>query len=236
MDNINTVNHLPNHIAYIIDGNGRWALKRGLSRSMGHKAGFKNLQKIVDETFKLGIKYVSIYGFSTENWNRPKEEVDFLCDLFREFVASDFSKEESYIRLNVMGDYARFPKDLVEELEKALERTKHNTKCVLNLGINYGGRDEIVYAVNNLIASGKKQVSAEDISNALYTKGQPDPDFIIRTSGEQRISNFMLWQSAYSEYYFPKIYWPAFNKKCLMEALAEYQKRNRRFGAIKEKE
>lgn len=226
---------LPKHIGFIIDGNGRWAKERGLTRSMGHKAGMLALKEAIKNSFELGIKFVSIYGFSTENWNRPKDEVNFLFNLFREFIKSDFNEiEGKNARLNIMGDYTKFPDDLVKEIEKALEETKNNDGFVLNLGINYGGRDEIVRAVNNIINSGVKEITKENFNDYLYTKGLPDPDFIVRTSGEQRISNFMLWQNAYSEFYFPKTYWPDFNKKELIKSLLNYQQRNRRFGAIKE--
>lgn len=229
---------LPKHIGFIIDGNGRWAKERGLTRSMGHKAGMIALKEAIKNSFDLGISIVSIYGFSTENWNRPKEEIDYLFNLFRGFIKSDFSEvseaKDKKVRLNIMGDYTKFPKDLVSEIEKALEESKDNDGFVLNLGINYGGRDEIVRAVNNIIKSNVKEITKEDFNSYLYTAGLPDPDFIIRTSGEQRISNFMLWQNAYSEFYFPKTYWPDFNKKELIKSLLNYQKRNRRFGAIKE--
>jgi undecaprenyl diphosphate synthase len=229
------VNKLPKHIAFIIDGNGRWAKKRGLPRSMGHKAGMLALKNSIKNAFDLGIKVVSIYGFSTENWNRPKDEVDYLFKLFREFIDNDFNEINKYdVKFNIMGDYTKFPNDLVKAIEDCLVKTKDNKTFTLNLGINYGGRDEIVRAINNIIKDGVKEVNKELINDYLYTKGLPDPDFIIRTSGEQRISNFMLWQCSYSEFYFPKTYWPDFNKKELIKSLINYQKRNRRFGAIKE--
>ncbi len=228
-----TILKLPNHIAYIIDGNGRWAKARGLSRSLGHKAGFNNLKKILKESFyNYGIKYVSVYAFSTENWNRPKAEVDYLIDLFTDYVSNDFMKQFPKVKLNIMGDYTVFPDKLQENANKTIEATKDETDFVLNLGINYGGRDEIVYAVNKLISNGETNVTKEKISGALYTANIPDPDFIIRTSGEQRLSNFMLWQCSYSELYFPKVHWPSFGKKELKRALVEYTKRDRRFGKI----
>lgn len=228
-----TILKLPNHIAYIIDGNGRWAKARGLSRSLGHKAGFNNLKKILKESFyNYGIKYVSVYAFSTENWNRPKAEVDYLIDLFTDYVSNDFMKQFPKVKLNIMGDYTVFPDKLQENANKTIEATKDETDFVLNLGINYGGRDEIVYAVNKLISNGETNVTKEKISGALYTANIPDPDFIIRTSGEQRLSNFMLWQCSYSELYFPKVHWPSFGKKELKKALVEYTKRDRRFGKI----
>ncbi len=226
---------LPKHIGYIVDGNGRWAKKRGMPRSFGHKVGLKTLKQAVINAFDLGIEVVSIFGFSTENWNRPKDELDCLFKLFEEFLEKDnFDYNGRGIKLNVMGDYTKFPKNLVEKVEGMLKQTKDNKKFVLNLGINYGGQDELVMAFNKLLNSGKKEITKKDIENNLYTAGLPMPDLVIRTSGEQRISNFMLWQMAYSELYFTKTYWPDFNKKQLIKALKNYQKRNRRFGAIKE--
>lgn len=228
-------NKLPKHIAFIIDGNGRWAKKRGLPRTFGHKAGMLAVKNTIQNCFDLGIPIVSIYGFSTENWNRPKEEVDYLMNLFRDFIKDQMDEIYSYdVKFNLLGDYTKFPNDLVKEIEKAVEKTKNRKTFTLNLAINYGGRDEIVRAVNNIIKSEAKEINAEMFANYLYTTNQPDPDFIVRTSGEQRISNFMLWQNAYSEFYFPKTYWPDFNKTELITALINFQKRNRRFGAIKE--
>ena len=225
---------IPIHIAYIIDGNGRWAKERNKPRSYGHKHGFLALKKIIKASFELGINYVSIYAFSTENWNRPQAEVDYLMKILRDYINSKtFQKDLKDVKLNIMGDYTKFPKDLAEACEKTMEETKQN-KFVLNLGINYGGRDEILHAVNEIKKKEKGEVTTEIFEKYLYTAGQPSPDFIIRTSGEQRLSNFMLWQCAYAEFYFPKTYWPDFDKKELIKALEEYSKRNRRFGAIKE--
>ncbi len=226
---------LPKHIGFIVDGNGRWAKKRGMPRSFGHKVGLETLKQNIFSSFKLGIQVVSIFGFSTENWNRPQEELDGLFELFTNFLKSGgFDFDTMGIRLNVMGDYTKFPKNLADEIERTLERTKHYTNFVLNLGINYGGQDELVRAVNKLIKQGKTAVTKQDIEDNLYTAGLPKPDLVIRTSGEYRISNFMLWQMAYSELYFTKTYWPDFKFKGLIKALKNYQKRNRRFGAIKE--
>lgn len=226
---------LPKHIAFIIDGNGRWAKERGLTRSMGHKAGFRNLEKIVKECFyTYGIESVSIYAFSTENWNRPKKEVDYLIGIFRKYISESFKDKYPDVRLNIMGDLNKFPEDVAENARKTMEKTKDDFKFTLNLGINYSGRDELVYAVNNIIAEGIQTVDKEIIDNHLYTGGQAPLDFCVRTSGENRLSNFMLWQMAYAELYFPKVYWPAFSKKDLLEALKVFQSRDRRFGAIKE--
>lgn len=227
---------LPTHIGFIIDGNGRWAKERGLSRSMGHKAGINNFDTIIKECFyKYGIKYVSIYAFSTENWNRPKAEIDFLIKAFRKYLqGGSFVKKFPGAKLNIMGDYTKFPADLVKNAEQTIDATKNNTEFVLNLGINYSGQDELVMAVNRIIDKRIKNVDRKVIEDNLYTAGMPPLDFVIRTSGEQRLSNFMLWQISYAELYFPKTYWPAFKKKDLLLALQDYQNRDRRFGSIKE--
>lgn len=231
----NELQKLPKHIGFIIDGNGRWAKERGLPRSMGHNAGIKALDLIIKECFyTYKIPTVSIYAFSTENWNRPKAEIDFLINAFRKYVSKDFLKKFPRAKLNIMGDYTKFPKDLATAAEKTMEQTKDFTEFTLNLGINYSGQDELVYAVNNIIKSGVNQVDKKIIEDNLYTKGQEPLDFVVRTSGELRLSNFMLWQIAYAELYFPKTYWPDFKKKELYEALKAYQSRDRRFGAIKE--
>lgn len=231
----NTLQKLPNHIAFIIDGNGRWAKRRGLTRSMGHKAGLDNLDRIIKECFyNYGIHAVSIYAFSTENWNRPKAEVDYLMKAFKRYLSAGFSKKYPNVKLNVMGDTSRLPDGLKEQVKKTMNETKDNTQYVLNIGINYSGQDELVYAVNSIIAEGYKTVDRQIIADHLYTSGQEFPDFLVRTSGEYRLSNFMLWQLAYSELYFPSKCWPEFKKRDLYLALKEYQSRDRRFGAIKE--
>ncbi len=228
-------NNLPVHVAFILDGNGRWAKRRGMPRPMGHKAGIIACKETVKNCLDLGIKVVSYYAFSTENWNRPQEEIDTIFSLLRDFIKNDLDDVfANDVKLVVSGDYTKFPQDLVEELELNMEKTKNNTKLILNLCINYGGRPEIIRAINNIIASGVKQVDEKLVSSYLYTANLPDPDFVVRTSGENRISNFMLWQNAYAEFYFPKVLWPDFNKKELIKALIEYQGRNRRFGKIVE--
>lgn len=225
---------LPQHIAFIIDGNGRWAKRRGLPRSMGHKSGMIRMKKTVTHAFDLGIHCVSVYCFSTENWNRPKEEVDYLFDLFRQYFEKEF--EELFargVRLQVMGDLSKIPLDVQQSLRAAIERTKDNDKYVLNLAINYGGRNEIVRACNMAIDKGN-HVDIPAFEKLLYTKDLPPLDLIIRSSGELRLSNFMLWQAAYAEFYFSNIMWPDFDDKQLDKALIDFQHRNRRFGAIKE--
>ena len=191
------------------------------------------------ETYKMvreiGIKYVSIYAFSTENWNRPKEEVDGLMKLFRKLI-KEFYNEKQYkdARVEFLGDLTRFDADIRDGALDIMERTKSNTELHINICMNYGGREDIVQAVNKLIAQGKTEITMDDISANLYTKNCPDPDFIVRTSGEHRLSNFMPWQSTYAELYFPKVLWPDFSKEDLIEAIKEFSSRDRRFGAIKE--
>ena len=232
---LKTAYKLPNHICFIIDGNGRWAKQRHLPRSQGHIKGFGKLEKVYKMVRELGIKYVSIYAFSTENWNRPKEEVDGLMKLFRRAVKEFYSeKKYSDCRIQFLGDLNKFDADIKENAIKVMEKTKNNTALHINICLNYGGREDIVQAVNKLIKQGKTEITMDDISANLYTADCPDPDFIIRTSGEHRLSNFMPWQSTYAELYFPKVLWPDFGKKDLIEAIKEYSSRDRRFGAIKE--
>lgn len=226
---------LPRHIAFIIDGNGRWAKRRGLPRMFGHRAGIETLKENIVECRNLGIDVVSVFGFSTENWNRPQPELDGLFNLFEEFFKNETIDFMGLgIKVRIMGDYTKFPQHLVDNAKALIERTKNNDKMVLNMGINYGGHDDILHAVNNMIKDGVKDVDKATMEGYLYTSGLPAPDFVVRTSGELRISNFMLWQMAYSELYFPKTLWPDFHKKDLYKALKSYQKRNRRYGAIKE--
>lgn len=225
---------LPKHLGIIIDGNGRWAQDKGLPRSLGHQAGLRTLEKILKECFFThNIPYVSIYAFSTENWNRPQQEVDFLMDLFRKYFKKNLEKKYPEVRFNIMGDLFKCPEDIRVSANKLMEKTKNNYKYTFNLAFNYGGQQELVKAYNEMIKDGVKEVTKETIENYLYTKNEPPVDFVIRTSGEQRLSNFMLWQVAYAELYFTQTNWPAFNKKHLIKALDEYQKRDRRFGAIK---
>ena len=232
---LKTVYKLPTHIAFIIDGNGRWAKKRHLPRSQGHIKGADKMEKIYKMVRDTGIKYVSIYAFSTENWNRPKEEVDGLMKLFRKSINTFYNqKKYSDCHIEFLGDLTKFDDDIYKSALDIMERTKNNTEFYINVCLNYGGREDIVQAVNKLIAQGKTSVTIDDISANLYTCNSPDPDFIVRTSGEHRLSNYMPWQSTYAELYFPKVLWPDFGKKDLIEAIKEYSSRDRRFGAIKE--
>jgi len=231
----NQLEKIPSHVAFIIDGNGRWAKEQGKPRSYGHQKGVAVVKKIAKSCRKRGIKVVSIFAFSTENWNRPQKEVDFLFKLFL-LNAKQIDKKKDFdgVRYNFMGDLSKLPKKLSQILESIMQKTKDNTDFCVNIGINYGGRDEIVRAVNKLLQQGKKSVTIQDVKDNLDTSFLPDPELVVRSGGERRISNFMLWQIAYTEFYFPKTHWPAFTKRDLVKALKVYQKRNRRFGAIKE--
>ena len=229
------LNNLPGCVAFIIDGNGRWAKKRGLPRMLGHRAGIDAVKKTIDYAENLGLKEIMFYCFSTENWNRPKLEVDGLFDLFREFVKNEADKySKRGFMFKLVGDRTRIPADIVKKVEEIEEKTKDCTKMKVALCINYGGKFDILNAVNNILKDGKIEVSETEFESYLLTKDFKNPDLIIRTSGEQRISNFLLYQMAYSELYFTNTYWPDFDKKCLEMAICDYQKRNRRFGAIKE--
>lgn len=230
---------LPAHIGIIMDGNGRWAKKRGLPRSVGHKSGADNFRKITKYCSEIGIKYLTVYAFSTENWKRPEEEVKFLMDLFEQYMKealTDFQNEN--IRVIFLGDKSKFSDNLKNLICEVEEVSKNKTGMVLNIAMNYGGRDEIIKAVRSLseeLCEGKlspEEINEECISGKLYTSGQPDPDLIIRPSGEYRLSNFLLWQSAYSELIFMDVLWPDFSKRDLDRAINEYSARNRRFGGI----
>lgn len=236
-------NRLPKHIAVIMDGNGRWAKKRNLPRTLGHRAGVEALKKIVRETSDMGIKYLTAYVFSTENWKRSKEEVNGIMKLLVEFLSRELDElHENNVVINTIGDISRLPDSCIEILTKAKEKTKNNTGLILNLALNYGGRDEIVYAIKNIFEEYEKgnitkediaNLKEEDINNFIYTKGMPDPDIIIRPSGEQRLSNFMLWQCAYSEFWYSDINWPDFKIEDLHRAIRDFQNRDRRFGGVK---
>lgn len=228
-------NRIPEHVAFIMDGNGRWAKKRMLPRLAGHKAGVDALKRVISAGKELGVKIMSFYAFSTENWKRDKEEVYGIFKLVEDHLTENFNKFiENNIKLQTMGDISKLPESLYKKLVDITNKTQKNTGLIVNVGLNYGGRDEIVNAFNNLIKKGVNKITEEDIKNELYTKNLSDPDLIIRTSGEQRLSNFMLYQAAYSEFYFPKVHWPDFNKKYLEKAIIEYQSRDRRYGKIKQ--
>lgn len=226
----NTV--VPRHVGFIMDGNGRWAKQRNKPRNFGHQRGAENVEKVVSACFSSGIEYVSLYAFSTENWGRPKEEVDKIMELFYKFLVK-YTKNliKNEIRLIVSGDKSKLSSKLVELIKESEESTKNYHKT-LNLAINYGGKQEIVTAINTLLKSGKSEISEKDVEGVLYTRDLPDIDLVVRTSGEQRLSNFFIWQCAYSEFYFTDVLWPDFDEKCLKDAIECYSKRNRRFGKL----
>jgi undecaprenyl diphosphate synthase len=231
---------IPEHIAIIMDGNGRWAKARNLPRALGHRAGVETIRRIVKECDKLGVKYLTLYAFSTENWNRPLEEVDALMKLLVEYLKNEFEELNSNgVVINSIGNISKLPQICRTELSNAYEKTKNNKGLILNLALNYGGRSEIVDAVKAISSDLMcKKISKDDItedlfSKYMYTGEMPDPDLIIRPSGELRLSNFLLWQSAYSEFWFSDINWPDFHEKELKLAILDYQKRDRRFGKVK---
>ncbi len=231
--------NLPVHIGVIMDGNGRWAKKRGLPRSAGHQAGADTLKKIVTECNKMGIKYITVYAFSTENWKRPKEEVDFLMNLLMNYLKNaEKTLAGENVVIRAIGSRDELSEEMREQILKTENFTKNNTGIVMNIALNYGSREEIISSVRTIaerVAGGEINISdinADMISDNLYTKGQPDPDLIIRTSNELRLSNFMMWQASYSELYFTERLWPDFSVEDLHKAIAEYQRRNRRYGGL----
>lgn len=227
---------IPNHVAIIMDGNGRWAKNRGNLRSFGHKEGAKRVFEIVEYASDIGIKYLTLYAFSTENWKRPKTEVDYLMKLISIFIESKInSLHENNVRLRIFGDINKLPKQAYNSCVNALKKTEMNDGLNLNIAINYGSRSEIARAVKKMMDDGLKSPDINDdlISSYLYSKEMPDPELLIRTGGEKRVSNFLLYQLAYSELYFTDVLWPDFDKYQFQKALDEYQSRDRRFGAIK---
>lgn len=230
---------LPSHIAIIMDGNGRWASKRGLPRSAGHREGANTLKRIVRVCDGIGIKYLTVYAFSTENWHRPKEEVDALMLLLLEFLKNaDKELAGKNIRIKVIGESEGLTVEIKREIARITENTINNTGLTLVIALNYGSRTEIVNAAARIARDVKRgslmpeEVNEKLLSNYLYTAGTPDPDLVIRPSGENRLSNFLLWQSSYSEFWYSDILWPDFSKKHLLEAIEEFQRRNRRFGGL----
>ena len=230
MENYDSV---PKHIGFIMDGNGRWAASRGMPRNYGHQKGADAIYDVVEGCVDAGVQVISLFAFSTENWSRPKQEVTKIFDLLGKFLKK-YRKTliDKKIKFISSGDMSVLPKSLNDEINETVRVTEVFERNVLNIAINYGSRAEICRAFNLLAASGKKEVSEKDISDALYTGGLPDVDLIVRTSGEQRISNFLLYQSAYSELYFTDVFWPDFNKTELNKALLWYSARQRRFGNI----
>ncbi|MDD6213849.1 MAG: isoprenyl transferase [Firmicutes bacterium] len=230
---------IPVHIGVIMDGNGRWAKKRGLPRSAGHQAGADTLKKIVTECNKMGIKYITVYAFSTENWKRPKDEVDFLMNLLMNYLRdAEKTLAGENVVIRTIGSRNELSEEIQQQIIKTEKFTENNTGIVMNIALNYGSREEIIHAVRGLVrdaVGGKvklEDISEDMMSNRLYTGGIPDPDLIIRTSGEERLSNFLMWQSAYSELYFTRRLWPDFNINDLHTAIIAYQNRNRRYGGV----
>ena len=233
--------NIPNHIAVIMDGNGRWAKKKGKERIQGHKKGILSVRKLVEEASKINISYLTLFAFSTENWKRPKNEVSTLMDL----IVLSLDKElktiiENKIKLNAIGDINSLPEEVKKKLKETIEKTKKNRKLILTIAINYGGKEEITNALKTIINKVKKNiilkenVDEELINTHLYSKNLPDVDLLIRTSGEKRISNFLLWKISYAELYFTNILWPEFSKNDFYKAIINYQKRERRFGKTSE--
>ncbi len=227
------MNEIPQHIAIIMDGNGRWAKQRSLPRLAGHREGANAVKRTIEAAAELGIKFITLYAFSTENWARPQDEIDGLMDLLCKTLDTYTGEagKKNY-RLLVSGARGKLPPAVLEKIDKAVNSTAKNTGLTVNLALNYGARQEIVHAVNTLIAQGKKEISMEDIAAHLYQPSVPDPELIIRTSGEERLSNFLLWQAAYSEFYFTPVLWPDFNAQELQKALDAYAQRTRRFGGV----
>lgn len=230
---------IPTHVAIIMDGNGRWAKKRGLPRQAGHRAGVENLRRVIDACVEFGIQILTIYAFSTENWGRPDSEVRGLMRIFHRVLDQELDELHAQgVCLHHLGDLEGIGEDLQIKVLKAIEMTKNNKRLILNVAFNYGGRAEILHAVRQMLADGisPDDLTEEMFSSYLFTKGLPDPDLVIRTSGELRVSNFLIWQAAYAEFHSPPEYWPDFGRKELYEALVAYSGRERRYGLLPESE
>ncbi|MGN0308319.1 MAG: isoprenyl transferase [Lachnospiraceae bacterium] len=232
---------IPAHVAIILDGNGRWARARGMPRNYGHVQGAKTVETICEEAYKLGIRYLTVYAFSTENWNRPRDEVDALMKLLRNYLKTCLkTANKNKMCVRVLGDKSRLDEDIQKRIRELEEATENNTGLHFQIALNYGGRDEIIRSVKKLARQVKQgeispeEISEEGFNNLLDTAGIPDPDLLIRTCNELRISNFLLWQLAYSEFYFTDVPWPDFTKEELMKAIEAYNGRDRRYGLIKE--
>lgn len=233
---------VPRHIGIIMDGNGRWARQRGLKRSEGHKQGAKIFKQICEYACEIGIEYLTFYAFSTENWKRPPDEVSAIMDLFRDYLFEAQEKEEENkkkgMRIRYIGNRSELPEDIATLMNELEKRSDYECKTTINLAVNYGGRDEILHAVKEIakkVEAGEikvNDINLKEIDGNLYTAGQPDPDLIIRPSGEYRLSNFLIWQAAYSEFWFSDILWPDFTSDDLDKAIIDFAKRNRRFGAV----
>ena len=229
---------IPRHVGIIMDGNGRWAISRGLPRLAGHRAGTENLRRVIESCVELGIQYLTLYAFSTENWGRPSIEVQGLMRILEDVIDRELQElHEEGVQLRHIGRLDRIKPSLKQKVLEAIELTKDNTRLILNIAFNYGGRDEIVWAIRHIIQDGvpAEEVTDELVSQYLFTAGVPDPDLIIRTSGELRGSNFLIWQGAYAEWYFTPTYWPDFGKEELCKAIDEYSQRERRYGQVETK-
>lgn len=232
---------IPKHVAIILDGNGRWAKTKGMPRNYGHMQGSKNVEVICETAYKIGIQYLTVYAFSTENWNRPKDEVDALMKLLRNYMKTCLkTAEKNNMCVRVLGDLRGLEEDIRKRILELQEATKNNTGLHFQIAINYGSRDEILRAVKKMMEDTKAgMIRPENLDEALFeqyldTKDIPDPDLLIRTSGEQRLSNFLMWQLAYTEFYFTEVHWPDFSKKELEKAIEQYNSRERRFGKVME--
>ncbi len=229
---------LPAHIAIIMDGNGRWANSRGLPRVAGHRAGTENLRRVIEACVEFGVKVLTIYAFSTENWERPQDEVKGLMTILEDVIDRELAElHKNGVQLRHIGHLEGLSPRLQKKVKQAMELTRDNQSLILNIAFNYGGRDELVCAVRGILRDGIAADAVDEtlIGKYLYTAGLPDPDLVIRTSGEQRTSNFLIWQAAYAEWYFPPVYWPDFNKEELRKALWEFCRRDRRFGGVEPK-
>lgn len=233
--------NVPQHVAIILDGNGRWAKKKHLPRNMGHAQGSKTVERIIEDAYDLGIKYLTVYAFSTENWKRPKDEVDALMKLLRDYLKNCIKRaNKNNMKVRVIGDVSRLDEDLQKRIAELKEASKDNTGINFTIALNYGSRDEMVRAMKHMaddLQSGKLQkedITEEFFNSYLDTKELPDPDLLIRTSGELRLSNFLLWQLAYTEFYFTPVPWPDFKKDELLKAIGKYNERDRRYGGVKE--
>lgn len=226
---------IPQHIAVIMDGNGRWAKERGLPRIAGHREGSESLRAVLKASAEFGIKFLTVYAFSTENWRRPQEEVDFLMELFSQTIDNELDElMENKVKLQFLGRLDKFSPELRKKMDQAMATTKNNDRITLNVMVNYGGRAEIVDAVQEIISKKEKTVSEKMIDNYLYTRGIPDPDLLIRTASEMRVSNFLLWQIAYAELHVTPVLWPEFRRDQLKAAIEDYQKRTRKYGQTAE--
>ncbi|MEW6029706.1 MAG: isoprenyl transferase [Chloroflexota bacterium] len=226
---------IPQHVAIIMDGNGRWAIQRGLPRVAGHKAGTENLRRVIRSTVEFGIKYLTIYAFSTENWGRPPEEVQGLMGILQDVIDRELNElHQEGVQLRHIGRLERLDEKIQAKVLKAIELTKNNDRLVLNVAWNYGGRDEIVCAIQKILKDGilPEHVTDELVSHYLFTAGVPDPDLVIRTSGELRVSNFLIWQAAYSEWYVTPTFWPDFDREEYRRALEAFAQRDRRYGGV----